>query len=119
MLRAFGRLSSRGAKGFILELDSALENQAGLDALRIAWRGGDDALFAATGRFAGSADEAAQQVLAALDYVAFDPAQTVATVSIGGANVHVSFACWDADIGLATVQLDVTSQIVSGDISGH
>jgi hypothetical protein len=51
-LRSFGRVSSRTAKGFIIELGQPLES-AGLGETTVKWRGGDDGLFTVTGRFDG------------------------------------------------------------------
>lgn len=108
MLRRFGRMSSRSAKGFIVTLDYYLEGDAGLDDLSVKWRGDDDGLFAAAGRFAGDAASAAIRLLAALDEVAFGD-QAVATSTVTEGQVQVSFATWDPEIGLATVRIEAVA----------
>jgi hypothetical protein len=110
MLRRFGRMSSRDAKGFIVTLDYYLEGAGSLDDLSVKWRGEDDGLFTAAGRFSGDAAPAATRLLAALDEVAYGGDQAVATSSVTEGQVHVSFATWDPEIGLATVRIKAVAE---------
>lgn len=106
MLRQVGRMTSQNAEGFVIDLDYALEGDAGLEDVSIKWRGGDDGLFTAAGRFAGDAATAATRLLAALDDVAYGVDQAIATSSVTDGRVLVSFATWSPGIGLATVRIE-------------
>jgi hypothetical protein len=111
MLRSFGRMSSRDAKGFIIDLDRALEG-AGLGGLTVKWRGGDDGLFTATGQFDGDPAAWPARMLAALEDLGYE--DSAATVDVSSGAVHISFATWAPEIGLATVRID--AQPSAGDI---
>ena len=70
MLQRYLRITSRSADGFIIDLGNALE-KAGLDKVKVRWRGGEDGLFTATGEFEGNVENALAVVLGELDDVAY------------------------------------------------
>jgi hypothetical protein len=104
MLLAFGRMTSRAARGFIIDLQNAIED-AGLDPTTVKWRGGDDALFTATGYFGETPSAWAALMLVALDDLAYADGG-IATVDVSSDSVRVQFATWAPTIGLATVRMD-------------
>lgn len=104
MLRNVGRMTSENAQGFIIDLANALE-EAGLDPASAKWRGGDDGLFTATGRFDGAPSDWSALMLVALDDLAYVDG-CVATVDVSSDAVRVQFATWAPEIGLATVRID-------------
>ncbi len=85
-------VSEQNAEGFVIDLDYALEGDAGLEEVSTKWRGGGDGLFTPAGRFAGDAATAAMRLLAALDDVAYGVDQASATSSVTDDRVQVSFA---------------------------
>lgn len=104
MLRAFGRMTSGNAKGFIIDLQNAIED-AGLDPTTVKWRGGDDALFTATGQFDKTPSARAAFKLVTLDDLAYRDGG-IATIDVSSDSVRVQFATWAPTIGLATVRID-------------
>ena len=114
-LARLGRISSSTAHGFIIDLQLALD-RAGLTHSTIKWRGGEDGLFTATGRFDGESSEWATKALAALDYELYDDG--VATVELSPAAVHISAATWAPELGLATVLIDA-EPVTPADIPRH
>lgn len=104
MLRNLGRMTSGNAQGFIIDLSNALE-KAGLDPTTAKWRGGDDGLFTATGRFDDTPSDWSALMLVALDDLAYVDG-CIATVDVSSDSVRVQFATWAPTIGLATVRID-------------
>jgi hypothetical protein len=117
MLRDFGRISSGDAHGFIIDLDVALE-RSGLKKPAIKWRGGDDGLFTATGKFEGQPTDSATLALEHLDDTVAYGDDVAVTLDVSPDAVHISLATWTPVIGLATIRIDV-QRADSGDIPGH
>lgn len=116
MLRTYGRMTYDNAQGFIIDLQNAIED-AGLDPTTAAWRGGEDALFIATGQFDEAPSDWSALMLAMLDVLAYRHGR-IATVEVSSDAVRVLFATWAPKIGLATVQIDAVPK-PPGDIPGH
>lgn len=106
MLRAFGRMTSGDAEGFIIDLQNAVED-AGLDPTPVKWHDGDDALFTATGQFHETPSAWAALMLVTLDDLAYRDGG-IATVDVSSDSVRVQFATWAPTIGLATVRIDAS-----------
>ena len=118
MLRRFGRMTSDDARGFVIDLDAALE-RAGLTRARVTWRGGDDGLFTVNAQASGPAEGAVLALLDELDDVAYGGDACGATVTVAAGGAHVHFATWSPRIGLATVRIDVTDDRSTGDIAAR
>ena len=117
MLRQFGRISSRNAHGFIINLQVALD-RAGMIKPEIKWRGGDDGLFTAAGQFEGEPKDWASVALAELDDELTYEGAGVVSVDMSSAQVQISFATWDSEIGLATVRIDAL-RLTPADVAGR
>ena len=108
-LKAVGRITSSNAKGFLLDLDHALDG-AGILGLKVRWRGDEDCGFTVEGRFAGDPDVTARDIVAALaENVSYGDGRDAATVRTSADSVQVSFHTWNADTGMATVCIEITA----------
>jgi hypothetical protein len=113
VLRHYGRIRSADARGFLIDLDQALE-KSGLSKVKARWRGDPDWGFTATAEYPGTPEEAISSVLSCLiDDVAYsdvEPATPFASASIDrvGPTIQVLFVTWHPDIGAASVRVDLT-----------
>lgn len=117
MLRRYGRMSSRSAHGFMIDLDEAFD-RAGLIKPKRKWRGDDDGLFTATGMFEGKPADWAKVALAHLEDMMAYGDDVAATIDVSPRAVRISLATWAATIGLATVRIDAR-RADPGDIPRH
>lgn len=107
--RATGQIGLIGginAKGFLIDLEYALEYEAGLKKVSVRKTGEPECRFRVSALYEGDAEQAAHRILAVFEgRIAYSSEDAVVAWTISDGTIQFSFLTQAATIGVATVCL--------------
>jgi len=109
-VKRLGLIAGGNADGFLVDLQSFLDEEVGLFKVSVKETGDSDCRFRVTALYDGEAEHVAQSILAVLDErIAYSSGESAAAAwSIQDGEIQVSFLTEHDQIGAATVCIEAS-----------